>query len=122
MSAERPVFTRCRNCGAVAYLPRGFCKACGGELAQETLSGAGTISAVTVVHRAPSPELQALTPYVLCLVEADEGVRLMARADLGLEVGDRVALALADFAGVRVPHASVVEPREGASAATKEIS
>jgi len=122
MSAERPGFTRCRTCGAVAYLPRGFCKACGGELARGTLCGGGAVSAVTVVHRAPSPELQALAPYALCLIEADEGVRLMARADLGLEVGDRVTIAMTEFAGARVPYASLLEPRDPAIATTKETS
>jgi uncharacterized OB-fold protein len=121
MSAERPVFTRCRRCGALAYLPRGFCKVCGGDdLAHETLAGGGTVSAVTVVHRAPSPELQALAPYALCLVEADEGVRLMARAAADLEIGERVTIAMTDFAGARVPHASPAPRADRPIAVTRE--
>ena len=56
-------------CGAVAHLPRDFCPACGStDLARLEVSGQGVISAVTRIDRAPSPELQALAPYTLCLV------------------------------------------------------
>ena len=61
--------------------------------------------AVTVVHRAPSAALQALAPYALCLVDADEGPRLMARCESDLLIGDRVTVAMSEFAGARVAHA-----------------
>jgi uncharacterized OB-fold protein len=32
----------------------------------------------TIVHRAPAPELQGAVPYVVALVDLEEGVRLMA--------------------------------------------
>ena len=41
-------------------------------------SGRGRIHSYTVVHRAP-PEYRDEVPYVVALVELDEGVRMMTR-------------------------------------------
>ena len=41
-------------------------------------SGRGRIHSYTVVHRA-SPEYRDEVPYVVALVELDEGVRMMTR-------------------------------------------
>jgi len=41
-------------------------------------SGRGRIHSYTVVHRAP-PEYREEVPYVVALVELDEGVRMMTR-------------------------------------------
>lgn len=109
MNLVGPVFTRCRRCRATAYLPRAFCSVCGGDVLDvEAFSGAGTARAVTVVHRAPSVELQALAPYAICLVDTDEGPRLMARCESNLKIGDRVSLAMRGFATAHVPYATTI--------------
>jgi hypothetical protein len=41
------------------------------------VNGDATVYSYTVVRRALIPELRALVPYVLALVELDEGVRVM---------------------------------------------
>jgi uncharacterized OB-fold protein len=56
------------------------------------------------VHRAPTEELQALVPYVIVLVDADEGFRLMAHGTDGLEIGDAVTGRLREFAGRLLPY------------------
>jgi uncharacterized OB-fold protein len=40
--------------------------------------GAGVVHAFTVVHRAPA-EYRSEVPYVVALVDLDEGVRMMTR-------------------------------------------
>jgi uncharacterized OB-fold protein len=68
---------RCRACGALHYYPRGACPRClSPDLEWERLSGRARLHTFTVVHRGqkgfPVP-----TPYVLAVVELDEGPRMM---------------------------------------------
>jgi uncharacterized OB-fold protein len=70
---------RCAACGRYVFYPRAVCPHCfGGPLVWRRVSGRGTVYAFTVVHRAPAPEFQADAPYVVALVDLEEGVRLMA--------------------------------------------
>jgi uncharacterized OB-fold protein len=68
----------CRNCGHRQFPPRFGCTACHGtEFDWQTTSGAGTIFSYTVVHRAPLEAFKADVPYVLAIVELEEGARAM---------------------------------------------
>jgi uncharacterized OB-fold protein len=102
------VLDRCLDCGAVTYFRRDFCPVCGSiRLDVFPGSGRGIVEAVTEVHRAPSKALQALAPYRLCLVRVVEGVRVMAHADPGVEVGSPVILGREAFADQTVPYARI---------------
>lgn len=69
---------RCEPCGLLVWYPRRRCHRCGSDaLGWETLSGRGTVHAFTVVHRAPDADLVDRVPYVVALVDLDEGARLM---------------------------------------------
>lgn len=84
-------FQRCAACGTAQTLARYACAHCGSEmLAWETARGTATLHAVTVVSRAPSDAFRALAPYTLVIAQLDEGPRLMAHADAGARIGDRV--------------------------------
>ena len=73
------------------YFHRSFCPACGtDEPVVHQASGTGTVHASTLVARAPTEELRAHAPYLIVLVDADEGFRLMAHGDPDLQIGDRV--------------------------------
>lgn len=94
---------RCMDCGKWVFYPRAACPHCGRvALEWRPVSGRGMVYSFTIVHRAPSPELQASTPYLVALVELEEGVRLMGRlvgvpADPGqVRIGDAVALEYED--------------------------
>ena len=52
-----------------------------GEPVTQTGVGTGTVHARTLVARAPTEELRAHAPYLIVLVDADEGFRLMAHGD-----------------------------------------
>lgn len=80
LRAQEMQVQRCTACRRFVFYPRAVCPYCFGAALEWTpVSGRGTVHAVTVVHRAPSPELQPETPYVVALVDLEEGVRLMAR-------------------------------------------
>ena len=70
---------RCDACGRHVFYPRAVCPFCmGASLTWVEASGRGRVHSFTVVHRAP-PDLRDEAPYVVALVELDEGVRMMTR-------------------------------------------
>ena len=70
---------RCRACGRHVFYPRAVCPHCTtGELGWVEASGHGVVHSFTVVHRAPA-EYREEVPYVVALVELDEGVRMLTR-------------------------------------------
>ena len=62
--------------------------------------GTGSVHSFTVMRRASHPAFSSLTPYVLALIELDEGPRMVTNvvgADaLEVEIGDRVAVTFED--------------------------
>ncbi|WP_145704430.1 Zn-ribbon domain-containing OB-fold protein [Azospirillum baldaniorum] len=71
-------FQRCAACRHVQFPPRPFCTECrAAGPGTERSAGLGTIHSFTIVHRAPTAAFKADTPYVLALVDFDEGFRLM---------------------------------------------
>lgn len=69
---------RCTGCERFQFPPRGFCTDCRSTaLDWVTVSGRARIASFSVVHRAPIPALKEDTPYVLALVDLEEGPRLM---------------------------------------------
>ena len=103
--SECITYQTCKACGHIQYFARSFCAACGAaDLATEDASGAGTVYATSLVHRAATPELRAEVPYMILLVDAAEGFRMMAHGDKNLTIGDRVIARFSDFAGRRVPY------------------
>ena len=74
---------RCADCGRHVFYPRALCPHCLSErLEWVRASGRGTVYSFTVVHRT-SEEFSAEVPFPVGLVVLDEGVRMMARLDIG---------------------------------------
>lgn len=98
-------YQTCTSCKAAWYFHRGFCPVCGdSDVVTRQASGAGTVHARTSVARAPTEELRAHAPYLIALVDADEGFRLMAHGDPMLRIGDRVRARFVDLAGKTIPY------------------
>ena len=71
---------RCRGCGRHQFYPRGHCAACfAPDPDWVPASGRGRVHTYTVVERTPNAEFAADCPYVLAIIELDEGPRLTAR-------------------------------------------
>ena len=89
---------RCRACGDAQLYPRALCARCGGrELAWERASGRGTLRSWSIVRRGVNAAYDAAGPYVLVLVELEEGPMLMSTlADVqvgpGLDAVEGVAI------------------------------
>ncbi len=101
-------YQRCVACAHTFYFHRGFCPACGAQSPPTLASkGIGTVHAKTLVYRAPNAAFRAIVPYAIVLVDLDEGVRVMAHGDPGLEIGMLATCCVREIAGVRLPYFSM---------------
>jgi uncharacterized protein len=94
---------RCADCGAVLHPPAPVCPAgTGHELRWFEASGLGRLASFTVVTHAAHPVVQDRLPYVIALVELDEGPRVIVNLAPGQAEpgpGARVGLRLGGTAG-----------------------
>lgn len=69
----------CRDCQKHVFYPRFVCPAClGTSLDWVVASGRGTVHTFTVQHRA-GPDYNGPMPFVIAVIELEEGVRLLSR-------------------------------------------
>ncbi len=87
---HRLVVQHCGACGSHQFYPRPFCLACESNALEWTeAKGTGTIYALTTVRLAVVEDLSP--PYLLALVDLDEGPRLLTNIVSGpARIGDRV--------------------------------
>jgi uncharacterized OB-fold protein len=70
---------RCKSCTKPVFYPRAICPHCHSDQLEWTVaSGKGTIYTYTVAHQALGP-FAADVPFVVALIELEEGVRMMSR-------------------------------------------
>ncbi|AOW13888.1 DNA-binding protein [Hydrogenophaga crassostreae] len=87
----RFLIQHCPDCQKHVYFPRELCPHCGAApLNWVAPTGHGTVYAVTTVRR----KAEAGGDFNVCLVDLDEGVRLMSRVDnlapQAVRIGQRV--------------------------------
>lgn len=70
------LYQECTSCGNRQLYPRLACTNCGAEPVWRTASGRGVVHTFTVVRQSGPPFNQFL-PYVLAVVELEEGPRMM---------------------------------------------
>ena len=100
----RLTYQQCGHCDRVQIYPRTHCAHCHRpDLHWKTSAGRGTLVSHTTVHRAASPAFQQRAPYVLALVDVDEGFRVMTNIEPGrpLAIGDVVEIGFANDADGR---------------------
>jgi uncharacterized OB-fold protein len=79
VAERRLTAQRCETCRRLVFHPRAICPHCHSlELTWQTLSGRGTVYSFTVSRRAPSAEFEPLVPYVVALIDLDEGCRMLS--------------------------------------------
>jgi uncharacterized protein len=121
---HRLVVPRCEKCGRHFFPPERLCPACGSDIwSGVDCAGTGSVTAFTVVHRAPSPDFDV--PYVVAVVELDEGCELLTNLVLdepdSVTVGMPVQVVFLDQANGRA--LPVFEPQKSAqTSAQKEHS
>lgn len=78
----RLLIQHCDECGHTQFYPRVLCTNCG-ELEPHYVEseGIGTVYAYTVCHVPGEPGFADRTPYVVAVVELEEGPRLLALVD-----------------------------------------
>ena len=68
---------KCDRCDEFQFYPRGICANCWSEdIRWVTASGKGTVWTYTVTYQNRTPGFAEDVPYVLALVELEEGVRM----------------------------------------------
>lgn len=97
------VLQYCRDCGRPWFYPRPCCPHCL-SLAFDwrPVRGEGQVYTYTVVHRPPSEAYQDAVPYVVAIIELDEGVRMMSNVigcpSEDVRIGMRVRVTFEDLA------------------------
>ena len=77
---------KCDDCGAYHFFPRVLCPHChGSAISWMKARGKGRVPTTTVVRRKP----ERGGDYNVCVVELDEGVRMMSRVE-GIAPGEVV--------------------------------
>jgi uncharacterized OB-fold protein len=108
---------RCMSCSTWTWQPRPVCSVCGSlELAWTPVAGSGRVITWTVPRPPVLPALAELVPFVIAVVELDEGVRMIGMlvgddglplrtegTGIGLTYGRRVRVAFRDQDGFRQP-------------------
>jgi uncharacterized OB-fold protein len=99
---------KCEDCGNLTFYPVYICPVCSsGKLAWTELSGRGRVHSVTIVHRPATPVFASATPYVLALIEVDEGPIMMSNIvgpnALQTKIDDSVEVVFEDVGGVTLP-------------------
>jgi len=104
----------CGRCGTVQRLPRTRCASCHGDaLEWRRSAGRGRILSHTTVYRAPTPAFRNDVPYVIALVDLDEGFRLMVNVaggeQPGLAIGAPVDIGFRRVDGCVLPEALLAD-------------
>lgn len=99
---ERRLLIRsCKACGTKHFMPRNGCPQCWSEdLEWVESSGHAIVYTFSIVRRAPLPEFAANAPYVVAMVDLDEGPRMytniVGASALEVAIGDRVEVSFDD--------------------------
>ena len=109
---HRLTYQVCQACGQVVFHPRRHCTCCtSGDLEWRDSAGAGTVYTFTVIRQHGHPFFRARIPYVVGLIDLDEGFRMLAEIAADpetLQVNQRVSVTWEDHADLSVP---IFEPQ-----------
>ena len=101
---RRLLIRQCKACSLLHFMPRHLCPTCwSDQLEWVDASGTGTVHSFTVIRRAPAAAFAPRVPYVLAMIELDEGPRMIANVlgedALETRIGDRVKVCFEDRGG-----------------------
>jgi len=100
----------CNSCGGVVFYTRRHCPHCMSfDLRWEQSKGEGAVYSYTIIRQIGHPVFRARQPYVVALIDLDEGFRIMSHVIVDKEavdsvsVGQRVRLDWEDYDEVSLP-------------------
>lgn len=76
-SEGRLLVQECPSCGNRQWYPRALCTACGADPEWLECSGRGTVHTFTVVRQFGMKPFRDELPYVIAMIDLDEGPRMM---------------------------------------------
>jgi acetyl-CoA acetyltransferase/uncharacterized OB-fold protein len=122
LAEGRFLIQQCGDCSQHIYFPREVCPHCGSNhVALVAPTGLGTVYSVTTVRRKPD----AGGDYNVCLIDLDEGVRLMSRVEVSpadaVQVGQRVQARVVVDKGQGVVVFDPVSTEAAAATAAKPV-
>ncbi len=74
----RLLIQHCAACGHRQHYPRPLCTACGATPEWERASGRGTVHTFTIIRQNGAPPFRDELPYVVAVVELEEGPRMLS--------------------------------------------
>jgi uncharacterized OB-fold protein len=97
---HRLLIQRCQDCEQAIFYPRSLCPHCMSDrIDWIEATGKGRVYSYTVVHQSP-PAFADSVPYVVALIDLDEGVRLMSNVvgspPAAVKIGARVEVEFDD--------------------------
>ena len=98
----------CRSCGQPQWYPRARCRYCYGyELEWKRSQGKGEIYSFSVVRRGVPETFRELIPYVVALVDLEEGIRMMTHVvncdPSSVTIGMPVTVEFREEEGFKLP-------------------
>jgi uncharacterized OB-fold protein len=101
------LYQECGDCRHAQFYPRQICVRCHGtNLIWRQSARQGSIHSFTVVYRAPTPAFKSLAPYIIALVDLDEGFRMMVNVmgePQACRIDGRVRIRFEDVDGTSLP-------------------
>jgi len=100
-------YQRCGTCGHAQFYPRSLCIQCKSQdLSWQKSSGRATVYSFTEMHRAAIPSYQANVPYLVALLEMEEGFRLITNVEgptNQIQIGTKGSIVFEDRGEQKVP-------------------
>jgi uncharacterized OB-fold protein len=95
------VIRKCTACGQMHFMPRHLCPVCWSDkLEWVQASGKGSVHSFTVIRRASLAAYDVRVPYVVALIDLDEGPRMVTNLlgddALDVKIGDKVEVTFED--------------------------
>jgi uncharacterized OB-fold protein len=82
---DKLLIKKCRSCGRPYFYPRNHCPKCWStDTEWIEASGRGTVYTFTIVYQNDLPPFRDRIPYVIAIVELEEGVRMTSNIE-GIE-------------------------------------
>ena len=71
------LYQECPACGHRQFYPRAMCTECAGDVEWREASGQGEVHTFTIIRQNWGTPFRDMLPYVVAMVELDEGVKMM---------------------------------------------